>query len=161
MPAVFSNHLSFINFFSRIYKKTSAFLKFIDRIRNGSSGFHGYQASVLSLRNSSFHWLIFQESMGHYSFSGSSSQNLISKADDSTGRYDEFTNHTFAFIFHADHLPFSYGHHINGCTAHLFRKIYGHFFYRLTFYTVNFLNDNLWLPNLYFITFTTHGFNQY
>ena len=60
--------------------------------------------------------------------------------------------HTSVLAFHHRHLTFTFGHHIDDTACQLLN--------RLAFYTINFLDDNLRLPYLQFVSFTTHRLDQ-
>ena len=98
--------------------------------------------------------------MRHNGLTCGSRQQLVSKTDDSSGWNNEFTDHSGTSCFHTGHLSFSDGHHLNRFSRNFFWQVNGQVFHRLTFNSINLLNDNLWLTNLKLVTFSTHGFDQ-
>src|SRR5690554_1734531 len=62
--------------------------------------------------------------------------------------------------FHHQQFAFFLGSQFNYLAGSSFRNVYVKYFDWLAFYSVDYLEDNLRLPNLQFIAFSPHGFYQ-
>ena len=156
-----TNHLACIYLILRFYEKASSILQMVYGIGVGVATFQGNERTVDSTGYLALKRLILLKPMGYDCFALTGCQHIGTQTNDTTTGNIKLNVHTLTLALHAGHFALTAGYHIYHLAGKLLRNIDGHFLNGLTFHAVNLLVDYLRLTHLQFITFTTHGLNQY
>ena len=156
-----TNHLSSVNLLARGDEETSAGLQVIQGISESLTCLHSDNRTIHTSFDITLPRLIFQETVCHDSLTGRSGQYSVVQTDNTTGRNRELQVHTTILAFHHGHLALTFRYHIDNTARAFLRKIHRQLLYRLTFLTIDLLDDNLRLTYLQLVSLTTHRLDQY
>src|SRR5690606_39087789 len=156
-----TDNLTFIHRLAGFDEEFTAVLQVMKAIGNRFSLFHGDQRAVDPAGYFAFIRLIFDKPVCCDGFTGRNVEQVISKADNAPRRNEKLQYHPVALRLHVDHLAFADGDGLDRFAGVALREVDGELFHGFAFHPVDFLKDHLRLPDLQFVSFTPHSFDQY